>query len=73
LNLVYWCKPTLSVSWTDGGHGQRRQNFNDLHVLDLDSKCWLGEEQNFAIDREGGIKTVSLLFYQHQFSNYNIH
>jgi dynein heavy chain len=40
-----------------GGHGMRRQNFNDLHVLDLQRNAWLGEEHGMAVDREGGLKT----------------
>ena len=49
------------ICFADGGHGQRRQNFNDLHILDLELKAWLGEEQGLALEREGGIKTVCAL------------
>ena len=40
-----------------GGHGQRRQHFDDVHVLDLDLNAWLGQEQGFEVNREGGLRT----------------
>jgi dynein heavy chain, axonemal len=40
-----------------GGHGQRRQHFDDVHVLDLDLNAWLGQGQGFEVNREGGLKT----------------
>ena len=40
-----------------GGHGQRRQFFDDLHVLDLELNTWLGQDQGFEAIREGGLKT----------------
>ena len=42
-----------------GGQGHRRQYFNDMYILDLESNTWLGEEQGLSVDREGGLKCVS--------------
>ena len=39
-----------------GGHGQRRQYFNDVHILDLKENTWVGEEQGVSVEREGGLK-----------------
>ena len=36
---------------------QRRQFFNDVHVLDLDLNAWLGQNQGMEENREGGVKT----------------
>lgn len=39
-----------------GGHGQRRQFFDDLHILDLDLNKWLGQEDGLDAIRDGGIR-----------------
>ena len=40
-----------------GGHGQRRQFFEDVHVLDLERNTWLGQDDGFEAIRDGGLKT----------------
>ena len=41
-----------------GGERQRRQFFNDVHVLDLDLNAWLGQANGFEALRDSGLKTV---------------
>ena len=51
------CQNKIYIFGGYGGHGMRRQNFNDLHVYDPEANAWLGEEQGIETDqKEGGIK-----------------
>jgi hypothetical protein len=50
--IVWWYTSVISCALS-----QRRQFFNDVHVLDLDLNAWLGQNQGLEENREGGVKT----------------
>eukprot|EP00960_Hanusia_phi_P043077 755854-Hanusia_phi.AAC.7 len=55
------CEKRIYVFGGYGGHGERRQHFNDMHIFDVETKTWLGEENGIQVEREGGVRTEGSL------------